>query len=81
MLVLEKIVLATMLWTISSMAIGLGPGLEVVLILVLIGILAIRELTDSSTSLRARNRVNAFIYSFLLIFAVIVIRRIWEILS
>ena len=40
-----------------------------------------RELTDSFTPMKTKNRVDFFIYAFLLVFAVIVIRRIWEILS
>ena len=77
----EKIALAMIVWVMFSLVLALSSGLEVLLILILIGVLIIRELTDSFTPVKTKDRVDFFIYAFLLVFAVIVIRRVWEILS
>ena len=77
----EKIALAMIVWVLFSLVLAISSGLEVLLILILIGVLIIRELTDSFTPVKTKDRVDFFIYAFLLVFAVIVIRRVWEILS
>jgi hypothetical protein len=77
----EKIALAMIAWVLFSLVLALSSGLEVLLILILIGVLIIRELTDSFTPVRTKDRVDYFIYAFLLVFAIIVVRRVWEILS
>jgi hypothetical protein len=77
----EKIALAMIVWVLFSLVLALSSGLEVLLILILIGVLIIRELTDSFTPVRTKDRVDYFIYAFLLVFAIIVVRRVWEILS
>lgn len=51
-------------------------SLEVLFVLVLLGILVIRELTDMYTSHPLKDRVNFFIYTFLVIFGLIVTRKV-----
>ncbi|HUS56995.1 MAG TPA: hypothetical protein VMY17_03145 [Thermoplasmata archaeon] len=77
----EKIVLAMFAWVVFALLLALNAGVEVLLTLILIGVLIIRELTDSFTPVRVRERVDFFIYTFLVVFAIIVVRRVWEILS
>jgi hypothetical protein len=68
-------------WVIFALVLSIGSGLEVFLTLILIGVLIIRELTDSFTPVRVKERVDFFIYAFLVVFAIIVVRRVWEILA
>ncbi|HEX9907342.1 MAG TPA: hypothetical protein VGB78_02605 [Thermoplasmata archaeon] len=77
----EKIVLAMIVWVLFSLVLSLNSGLEVFATLILIGVLIIRELTDSFTPVRTKERVDFFIYAFLVVFAIIVTRRVWEILG
>ena len=55
-------------------------SLEVLFVLVLLGILVLRELTDVYTSSSFKDRVNFFIYTSLFIFALIVMRKVYDIL-
>ncbi len=68
-------------WVVFALLLALDAGVEVLLTLILIGVLIIRELTDSFTPIRIRERVDLFVYTFLVVFAIIVVRRVWEILS
>jgi hypothetical protein len=68
-------------WVVFALLLALNAGVEVLLTLILIGVLIIRELTDSFTPVRVRERVDFFVYTFLVVFAIIVVRRVWEILS
>ncbi|MBE0517777.1 MAG: hypothetical protein IH630_00945 [Thermoplasmata archaeon] len=77
----EKIALAMLIWVFFALVLSMGAGLEVFLTLILIGVLVIRELTDSFTPLHLKERIDFFIYTFLVVFAIIVVRRVWEILS
>jgi len=77
----EKIALAMVIWVVFALILALNSGLEVFLTLILIGVLIVRELTDSFTPVRIKERVDFFIYAFLIIFAAIVVRRVWEILG
>lgn len=56
-------------------------SLEVLFVLILLGILVLRELTDLYTSKPLKDRVNFFIYSFLVIFTFIVVNKVWQILQ
>ena len=56
-------------------------SLEVLFVLVLLGILVMREMTDSYLPDPAKDRVNFFIYTFLFIFSAIVIRKVFIILE
>jgi len=56
-------------------------SLEVLFVLILLGILVLRELTDMYTSDPLKDRMNFFIYTFLFIFTLIVIRKVYLILQ
>ncbi|MFO8050832.1 MAG: hypothetical protein R6V01_03945 [Thermoplasmatota archaeon] len=75
----SKIVLALAVWT--SICLVFVGSLEVLFVLLLLGILVLRELTDMYTSKALKDRVNFFIYTFLFIFSFIVIRKIYFILQ
>jgi hypothetical protein len=75
----SRIVLALAIW-ISICLVFVG-SLEVLFVLILLGILVMRELTDLYTSNPMKDRVNFFIYTFLFIFTFIVIRKVVLILG
>ncbi len=77
----EKIALAMGIWVVFALVLAMNAGIEVFLTLILIGVLIIRELTDSFTPVRTKERIDFFIYTFLIVFAIIVVRRVWEILG
>lgn len=77
----EKIALAMLVWVTFALILSFNSGIEVFLTLILIGVLVIRELTDSFTPVRTKERIDFFIYTFLVVFAIIVVRRVWEILA
>jgi len=56
-------------------------SLEVFFVMMLLGILVMRELTDMYTTGPLKDRLNFFIYTFLFIFAIIVMRKVLEILE
>ena len=55
--------------------------LEVFFVLLLLGILVLRELTDMYTSKPIKDRINFFIYTSSFIFALIVARKVYMILA
>ncbi len=68
-------------WTIISILISLSAGIEVLATLELIGLLVIRELTDGFLTNETRQRMDFFIYAGLVLFVVVVLRRVWLVLS
>ena len=81
MLLSHKIFVGLSLWTIFAVTVSLSAGLEVLLTLELIGLLITVELTSGLLTRDLRSRMEYFIYTGLLLFAVVVLRRIWIILS
>ena len=77
----EKIVFAMIVWVTFALILAFNSGIEVFLTLILIGVLVVRELTDSFTPVKTKERIDFFIYTFLVVFAIIVVRRVWEILA
>jgi hypothetical protein len=77
----EKVTLAMLVWVAFALILSFNSGIEVFLTLILIGVLVIRELTDSFTPVKTKERIDFFIYTFLVVFAIIVVRRVWEILA
>lgn len=69
------------LWTIAAVLVSLSAGIEVLVTLELIGLLIVRELTDSFLSSELKQRMDVFIYGGLLLFVVIVLHRVWTIIS
>jgi hypothetical protein len=70
-----------LVWTIISILISLSAGIEVLATLELIGLLVIRELTDGFLTNETRLRMDFFIYAGLILFVVVVLRRVWLVLS
>lgn len=81
MLVSHKIFISMLVWTIISILISLSAGIEVLATLELIGLLVIRELTDGFLTNETRLRMDFFIYAGLILFVVVVLRRVWLVLS
>lgn len=81
MLISEKVFLGMLIWTIVSVLISISAGIEVLLTLEVIGLLVARELTDSLLTRELRDRMDFFIYAGLFLFMVVVVRRIWLVLS
>ncbi len=81
MLVSHKIFISMLVWTTISILISLSAGIEVLATLELIGLLVIRELTDGFLTNETRQRMDFFIYAGLILFVVVVLRRVWLVLS
>jgi len=81
LLVSHKIFISMLVWTIISILISLSAGIEVLATLELIGLLVIRELTDGFLTNETRQRIDFFIYAGLVLFVVVVLRRVWLVLS
>jgi len=81
LLISEKVFLGMLVWTIVSILISISAGIEVLLTLEVIGLLVARELTDSLLTRELRDRIDFFIYAGLILFMILVVRRIWLVLS
>lgn len=81
MLLSEKITLVVAGWILIVLLITGESNLELFFVLIFIGVLVVRELTDVFTSSNLKERMNLFIYIFLIIFMVIVGKKVMEILS
>jgi len=81
MLVSHKVFVALLVWTVISILISLAAGIEVLATLVLIGLLVTRELTDGVLPAELRWKLDFFVYAGLVLFIVVVVRRVWTILD
>lgn len=81
MLISQKVFISMFVWTVASVLISLSAGIEVLVTLELIGLLIIRELTDGFLTSDIRRRMDLFIYAGLVLFVVVVLRRVWLVLS
>ena len=81
MLLSEKITLVIASWILVVLLITGDANLEIFFILIFIGVLIIRELTDVFTTTNLKDRMNMFIYIFLIVFMVIVGKKIISIIS
>ena len=81
MLLSEKITLIMLFMTIIFLIITVGSGLEVFVVLILIGVLILRELTESFAPNDFKDRINFFIYTGLVIFTVIVVNKVIDVLE
>ncbi|MBN1390615.1 MAG: hypothetical protein JXA22_08240 [Candidatus Thermoplasmatota archaeon] len=75
----SRLVLVLTIWT--AICLVFVETLEVFFVLILLGILVMRELTDMYTLGPLKDRLNFFIYTFLFIFSFIVIRKVYLILQ
>jgi hypothetical protein len=81
LLISHKVFLSVFVWTIIAVLIALSAGVEVLVTLILIGLLIVRELTDGFLTAELRRRMDLFIYAGLVLFVVVVLRRVWLVLS
>jgi len=81
LLLSQKVFVGLAVWTVFSVLVSISAGLEVLLTLELIGLLIAVELTSGLLSRELRGRMEYFIYTGLLLFVVVVLRRVWLILS
>jgi len=81
MLISQKVFIALLVWTVISILISLAAGVEVLATLVLIGLLVTRELTDGFLPADLRMKLDYFVYAGLVLFVIVVVRRVWSILD
>ena len=81
MLMSEKIALIIAIWVLIALFITGDTNLEIFFILVFIGILIARELSDVFTTINFKDRINIIIYMFIIVFIVIVGQKIMNILN
>lgn len=77
----EKITIFIVVWIMVVLFITGDAGLEVFLILILVGMLIAREFTDRFTTVHLKNRMNIFIYVLIIVFIVLVGSRIINYIS
>ena len=77
----QKIFASMLVWTTISVLISIAAGIEVLVTLELIGLLVVRELTDGFLTSELRQRMDLFIYAGLMLFVVVVLHRVWLVLS
>ncbi|MCK5459312.1 MAG: hypothetical protein KAI20_05425 [Thermoplasmatales archaeon] len=77
----EKITLFIAGWILFVLIITGDANLEIFFIVIFIGVLIIRELTDVFSSVNLRDRLNMFIYIFLIISMVIVGKEVLTIIT
>ncbi|MCK4349177.1 MAG: hypothetical protein KAW47_11240 [Thermoplasmatales archaeon] len=77
----EKITLVIAGWILLVLFITGDANLEIFFILIFIGVLIVRELTDVFTTVNLKDRMNIFIYLFILVFIVIVGKKIISVLA
>lgn len=77
----EKITLVIAGWVLLVLFITGDANLEIFFILIFIGVLIVRELTDVFTTVNLKDRMNIFIYLFILVFIVIVGKKIISVLA
>jgi len=70
-----------LIWTVIAVLISVSAGIEVLATLELIGLLVVRELTDGFLTNEVRQRMDFFIYGGLVLFVVVVLRRVYLVLS
>lgn len=74
-----RLIMALTVWI--SICLIFAENIEVLFVLILLGVLVLRVLTDMYTSRPLKDRMNFFIYTFLFIFTVIFVRKVYLILA
>lgn len=80
MLMSEKLTIIITFWIVLVLFITGTANLEIFFILIFIGVLIVRELSDVFTTTNLKDRMNLFIYFFIFIFMIIVGQKILSIL-
>jgi len=81
MITSEKITLIITLWVLLVLLITRDTDLELFFVLVFIGVLIIRALTDVFITTTLKHRMNLLIYAFIIVFIIIVGNRIITIIN
>jgi len=81
MLLSEKLTFLIAAWVFIALLITGAGNLEIFFILVFIGVLIIRELSDVFSPISIKDRMNLFIYVFLFVFVFIVGKKIITIIG
>lgn len=81
MLMSEKITLFVAVWIIVALFITGDADLEVFFVLVLAGMLITKEFTDRFTTVLIRHRMNIFIFLFIIVFILVVGKKIISLLN
>lgn len=81
MLIAEKITLFVTIWIIVVLFITGDADIEVVIILTFIGLLIAKEMTHRFNTTELNKRMNMFITVFLMVFIIIVGKRILDVLA
>jgi len=77
----EKITLFVAVWIIVALFITGDADLEVFFVVILVGMLIAREFTDRFTTIHLKQRMNIFILMFIIVFMVLVTRKIINVWS
>lgn len=77
----EKITLFVAVWITVALFITGDADLEIFFVFILIGFLIAREFTDRFTTVHLKHRMNVFIYLFIIVFIVLIGKRIISFLS
>lgn len=77
----DKITLTLVIWILFLFFITSDVELEAFFVLIFIGMLVVRELTDELTTIRLKHRMDGFIYLFLMTFIWIVGEKIINVLN
>ena len=77
----EKITLVISVWIIFILLVTSNQNIELFLILIFIGILIIKGITDIFSTSDIKDRLNLFIYLFMIIFIIIVGKKIINIFA
>jgi len=81
MLISEKIALILSIWVLIVLLITGDANFEIFFILIFIGVLIAREISDVFTTINLKDRINIIIYMFIIVFIVIVGQKIINILN
>ena len=76
MLISEKITIFIAAWIIIMLFITGDASLEIFFVLIFVGVLIAREFTDRFTTTNLKQRMNIFIFMFIIVFIVIVGQKI-----
>jgi hypothetical protein len=77
----EKITLIIAIWTLIALLLTKDTDFELFFVLIFIGVLIVRALTDVFITTNLKDRMNLIIYIFIIVFIVIIGRKIITIVN
>lgn len=81
MLISEKITLFIAAWMVFILIITIDVKFEIFFILIFIGFLTVKVFADRFILTRLKNRMNIFVFVFLIVFMIIIGKKIISFLS